>query len=437
MTSHCMPWVCLSLHLLATPGMCSSAQPRTHLCTCWWPLAWRGAPSAALAWPERHELWAVSEGRADNPVVVCRMRTEWDIDISEHQSSAVHKSSVTLQSSQQLSWELSPLSAMRMGDVHNNNTQSIADYLAQLLKDKKQLAAFPNVFIHMERLLDEGELWWCITGLGMLLHPSVILDTDVTNKGVILKNYSEQFLLSLSSRRHRACLSPAPDQVWCRQRAVAWWRWGVVFWSLSRHYFHLRVNGCMRAWAAKRACIREYSESYHNLTNGNNNTHRVIQSGHSESWCYRETGTGSDEMGSVIPSPAPVTYLTSSSRPEVLGINTWTSGMRDNQHHARESLYVLIYCQHCVSGAEDVTFVCRCQFLICPLSGGWGPWHRMLLTSDPGGAVTSADVSGSEWVTYTEPQLMFVQSVHMLLFLLTSRMRCGDHREWAPGQNST
>lgn len=39
----------------------------------------------------------------------------------------------------------------------NNNTQSIADYLAQLLKDKKQLAAFPNVFVHMERLLDDGK----------------------------------------------------------------------------------------------------------------------------------------------------------------------------------------------------------------------------------------------------------------------------------------
>jgi len=38
---------------------------------------------------------------------------------------------------------------------HNNNTQSIADYLAQLLKDKKQLAAFPNVFVHLERLLDD------------------------------------------------------------------------------------------------------------------------------------------------------------------------------------------------------------------------------------------------------------------------------------------
>ncbi|XP_018327285.1 protein held out wings isoform X2 [Agrilus planipennis] len=37
----------------------------------------------------------------------------------------------------------------------NNSTQSIADYLAQLLKDRKQLAAFPNVFIHVERLLDE------------------------------------------------------------------------------------------------------------------------------------------------------------------------------------------------------------------------------------------------------------------------------------------
>jgi len=37
----------------------------------------------------------------------------------------------------------------------NNNTQSIADYLAQLLKDKKQLQAFPNVFLHLERLLDD------------------------------------------------------------------------------------------------------------------------------------------------------------------------------------------------------------------------------------------------------------------------------------------
>lgn len=45
---------------------------------------------------------------------------------------------------------------MRMGEATAaNTTQSIADYLAQLLKDKKQLAAFPNVFVHMERLLDD------------------------------------------------------------------------------------------------------------------------------------------------------------------------------------------------------------------------------------------------------------------------------------------
>ncbi|XP_059058469.1 protein held out wings isoform X4 [Achroia grisella] len=42
-----------------------------------------------------------------------------------------------------------------MCDTTNPSTQSIADYLAQLLKDRKQLAVIPNVFMHMERLLDE------------------------------------------------------------------------------------------------------------------------------------------------------------------------------------------------------------------------------------------------------------------------------------------
>ena len=45
------------------------------------------------------------------------------------------------------------------------NTQNIADYLAQLIKDRKQITAFPSVFLHVERLLDEGELcillWNC------------------------------------------------------------------------------------------------------------------------------------------------------------------------------------------------------------------------------------------------------------------------------------
>lgn len=49
-----------------------------------------------------------------------------------------------------------------MSTCDNNNqqtTQSIADYLAQLLKDRKQLAAFPAVFTHVERLLDEGNFY--------------------------------------------------------------------------------------------------------------------------------------------------------------------------------------------------------------------------------------------------------------------------------------
>lgn len=45
-----------------------------------------------------------------------------------------------------------------MSDTQQINTQSIADYLAQLLKDRKQVTAFPNVFMHVERLIDEGEL---------------------------------------------------------------------------------------------------------------------------------------------------------------------------------------------------------------------------------------------------------------------------------------
>jgi protein quaking len=31
------------------------------------------------------------------------------------------------------------------------------EYLSQLLKDKRQLAAVPNMFIHIERLLDQGQ----------------------------------------------------------------------------------------------------------------------------------------------------------------------------------------------------------------------------------------------------------------------------------------
>ena len=44
-----------------------------------------------------------------------------------------------------------------MGTETNKDERNTPEYLAALLKDKKQIQAFPNVFIHLERLLDEGE----------------------------------------------------------------------------------------------------------------------------------------------------------------------------------------------------------------------------------------------------------------------------------------
>lgn len=44
-----------------------------------------------------------------------------------------------------------------MGTETNKDDRNTPEYLAQLLKDKKQLQALPNVFIHTEKILDEGK----------------------------------------------------------------------------------------------------------------------------------------------------------------------------------------------------------------------------------------------------------------------------------------
>ena len=38
----------------------------------------------------------------------------------------------------------------------DKKTKDRVDYLQQLLKDKKQCQVYPSVFVHAERLLDEG-----------------------------------------------------------------------------------------------------------------------------------------------------------------------------------------------------------------------------------------------------------------------------------------
>ena len=45
-----------------------------------------------------------------------------------------------------------------MGTETNKDERNTPEYLSQLLKDKKQIQALPNVFIHAEKLLDEGKL---------------------------------------------------------------------------------------------------------------------------------------------------------------------------------------------------------------------------------------------------------------------------------------
>ena len=50
--------------------------------------------------------------------------------------------------------------------VAENSNSSLLDrknseYLTQLLNDKKQLQALPNIFVHVEKILDEGRAWSC------------------------------------------------------------------------------------------------------------------------------------------------------------------------------------------------------------------------------------------------------------------------------------
>ena len=47
---------------------------------------------------------------------------------------------------------------------------STPEYLAQLLKDQKQIEAFPNVFLHCQKLLADGE--WFVYSYVSLLYLS-------------------------------------------------------------------------------------------------------------------------------------------------------------------------------------------------------------------------------------------------------------------------
>jgi len=54
------------------------------------------------------------------------------------------------------------METMRQSAVLSTNSP---EYLVQLLKDKRQLQAVPGCFVHLERILDEGEPPTCPTDL--------------------------------------------------------------------------------------------------------------------------------------------------------------------------------------------------------------------------------------------------------------------------------
>lgn len=67
------------------------------------------------------------------------------------------------------------------------------EYLAQLLKDKRQLSALPNLFIHVERLLDQGT---CSTPT-IERSPSMRSRLEINKVRLNLFNASPQSKLSL------------------------------------------------------------------------------------------------------------------------------------------------------------------------------------------------------------------------------------------------
>lgn len=72
------------------------------------------------------------------------------------------------------------MNLLTMG-TESNKEKTGAEYLSQLLKDKKQIQAFPNVFLHLERILDEGEQHYNIQILKFLKLIILINPCDFTN----------------------------------------------------------------------------------------------------------------------------------------------------------------------------------------------------------------------------------------------------------------
>lgn len=96
---------------------------------------------------------------------------------------------------------------MKMTEINAVNTQSIADYLAQLLKDRKQITAFPNMFMHVERLIDEGkyDLYLSLSFVivaGLMTIITVIIIIEINNR--VPRDRAMQVHRPFSRKRRRS-----------------------------------------------------------------------------------------------------------------------------------------------------------------------------------------------------------------------------------------
>lgn len=79
-------------------------------------------------------------------------------------SSAMHSSNDTLNSSASISSGVGSHNSSITQSPSPGSNASLADYLSQLIKDRKQLESFPHIFYHVERLLDEGTSYRLLDG---------------------------------------------------------------------------------------------------------------------------------------------------------------------------------------------------------------------------------------------------------------------------------
>uniref|UniRef100_A0AC34FK54 STAR protein homodimerisation region domain-containing protein n=1 Tax=Panagrolaimus sp. ES5 TaxID=591445 RepID=A0AC34FK54_9BILA len=81
--------------------------------------------------------------------------TENQLNGSHSSASSVHNDSLAGSNSSTSVPPQNGTTPLLAAAFSTNKIPATVDYLTQLLKDKKQLAAFPNVFLHMERLVDD------------------------------------------------------------------------------------------------------------------------------------------------------------------------------------------------------------------------------------------------------------------------------------------